>query len=141
MAEMRRQFAVHQLLPVEADEMLLLLPGIPCVVRKPGAGTLWLFAGIVACATLPVVDSVAQSYPVKPIRMLVGFPVGVGSDTAARMVAQKLPDHLGQPVVVENRTGAAGQLATERVATSPHSPTTPSPIRSRMLYIRLSPGT
>jgi tripartite-type tricarboxylate transporter receptor subunit TctC len=88
-------------------------------MRKPRASTLWLFAGIIACADLPALDSFAQSYPVKPIRMVVGFPVGVGSDTTARMVAQKLPEHLGQPVVVENRTGAAGQLATERVVTSP----------------------
>ena len=88
-------------------------------MRKPSASTLWLFAGIVACAGLPAFDSFAQSYPVKPIRMVVGFPVGVGSDTTARMVAQKLSEHLGQPVVVENRTGAAGQLATERVVTSP----------------------
>lgn len=43
----------------------------------------------------------------------------MGSDTTARMVAQKLSEHLGQPGVVENRTGAAGQLATERVVASP----------------------
>ena len=88
-------------------------------MRKSGSGALRLFAGIVACAGLPAADASAQNYPVKPIRLVVGFPVGVGSDTTARMVALKLPEHLGQPVVVENRTGAAGQLATERVATSP----------------------
>jgi tripartite-type tricarboxylate transporter receptor subunit TctC len=51
--------------------------------------------------------------------MVVGFPVGVGSDTTARVVAQKISEQLGQPVVVENRTGAAGMIAAERVAQSP----------------------
>lgn len=86
---------------------------------RPGIKTLWLCAGVVACANSSALDSLAQSYPVKPIRIVVGFPVGSGSDTSARMVAQKLLEHLGQPVVVENRTGAAGQIATERVTTSP----------------------
>ncbi len=88
-------------------------------MRNPAPGTLRLLAGILACANFSVPDAFAQSYPVKPIRMVVGFPVGVGSDTTARMVAQKLSENLGQPVVVENRTGAAGQLATERVIASP----------------------
>jgi tripartite-type tricarboxylate transporter receptor subunit TctC len=61
----------------------------------------------------------AQTYPIRPIRLLVGFPVGVGSDTTARTVAQKLPEQLGQPVVVENRTGAAGMIAAERLVASP----------------------
>jgi len=75
--------------------------------------------GLGACANFSALDSLAQSYPIKPIRIVVGFPIGVGSDTTARIVAQKLSEQLGQPVVVENRTGAAGQLATERVAASP----------------------
>ncbi len=88
-------------------------------MEKARQTTLRWLAGLVACAIFSILDSFAQSYPVKPIRMVVGFPVGVGSDTTARMVAKKLSEHLGQTVVVENRTGAAGQLATERVATSP----------------------
>ena len=51
--------------------------------------------------------------------MVVGFPVGVGSDTAARLVSQKISDYTSQNVIVENRPGAAGQLATERVVQSP----------------------
>ncbi len=78
-----------------------------------------LCAGIVACANLSVLDSSAQSYPVKPIRMLVGFAAGGATDTTARMVAQKLSEELAQSVVVENRTGAAGMIATERVVSSP----------------------
>ncbi|MBI4191770.1 MAG: tripartite tricarboxylate transporter substrate binding protein [Betaproteobacteria bacterium] len=79
----------------------------------------WIFAGIVACAGLSVSDSSAQGYPVKPIRIVVGFPAGGTADVVARMVAQKLPEHLGQPAIVENRPGAGSSIATERVATSP----------------------
>ncbi len=79
----------------------------------------WLFAGIVACINLPVLDSLAQSYPVKPIRMVAGQAPGGSTDVTARIVAQKLSEHLGQPVIVENRTGAAGAIAAETVAKSP----------------------
>ena len=78
-----------------------------------------LLAGIVACASLSVFDSFAQNYPVKPIRIVVGFSAGGGTDITARRVGQKLSEQLGQPVIVENRTGAGGTIATERVATSP----------------------
>ena len=89
------------------------------VMRKPRRSLFRLFAGIVACANLSAFDALAQSYPVKPIRMIVGFAAGGATDATARMVAQKLSEHLGQPVVVENRTGAGGSIATERVAKSP----------------------
>ena len=61
----------------------------------------------------------AQSYPVKPVRLLVGFAVGGGTDVTARFFAQNMTGPLGQPVVVENRTGAAGSIAAEQVAKSP----------------------
>lgn len=77
---------------------------------------LWI-AGIVAYANLSVLDSLAQTYPVKPLRIIVGFAAGGGADTTARMLAQKLPEHLGQPTVIENRTGASGAIANKRVAT------------------------
>ena len=78
-----------------------------------------LLGGFLACAMGAAFNSAAQSYPSKSIRMLVGFPVGVSSDTAARMVSQKLSDYSGQSVIVENRPGAAGQLATERLLQTP----------------------
>ncbi len=79
----------------------------------------WLFAGIVACISLSVLDSLAQNYPVKPIRLVVGFSPGGISDVLARLVAQKLSESLGQQVIVENRPGASGMIANERVARSP----------------------
>ena len=85
----------------------------------PGRTVLRLCVGIVACANLPVSDSFAQGYPVKPIRMVLGFSAGGLSDVLARLMAPKLSEHLGQPLVVENRPGASGSIATQRVATSP----------------------
>ena len=88
-------------------------------MRKPGRSVFLLFAGIVACAGLPVSDSLAQSYPVKPVRILVGFAPGGAVDIVARMVGQKLSENLGQPVIIENRPGASTAIATDRVARSP----------------------
>ena len=61
----------------------------------------------------------AQQYPVKPIRMVIGFPPGGGTDIVGRIVAQKLTEALGQQVLPDNRGGAAGQIGTEIVAKAP----------------------
>ncbi len=58
----------------------------------------------------------AQDYPTKPIRMIVGFAPGGGTDTTARPLAQKLGELLGHQVIVDNRPGAAGNIATDLVA-------------------------
>jgi tripartite-type tricarboxylate transporter receptor subunit TctC len=63
--------------------------------------------------------SQTSDFPNHPIRMLVGFGAGGGTDIVARIVAQKMAESLGQSVVVENRTGASGLIAAEDVAKSP----------------------
>ena len=60
----------------------------------------------------------AQSYPEKPIRMIVPFPPGGSVDVVGRALTPKLSERLGQPVVVENRSGASGNIGTESVARS-----------------------
>ncbi len=59
------------------------------------------------------------SYPNKPIKFLVGFAAGSATDTAARIIAERLRPQLGQQILVENRPGAASSIATELVANSP----------------------
>jgi len=67
--------------------------------------------------TLPFL-AYSQSYPTRPIRLIVTYPAGGGADAMARLIAPKLGDALGQPVVVENRGGASGTIAAELVAKS-----------------------
>lgn len=64
-------------------------------------------------------DAEAAAYPVKPIRLMVGFPPGGGNDALARIVGPKLSDKLGRPVVIDNRPGAGGNLAADLTAKAP----------------------
>ncbi|MBN9410629.1 MAG: tripartite tricarboxylate transporter substrate binding protein [Burkholderiales bacterium] len=70
----------------------------------------------IASAAWPVL---AQSYPSRPVRIVVPFAAGGSTDAMARIVGQKMAEGLGQPVVIENRPGAAGGLGSEQVARSP----------------------
>jgi len=74
---------------------------------------------VVALTVLLAAPSQAQDWPRQPIRIVVGFGAGGGTDIAARIVAQPLSELLGQPVVVENRVGAGGTTAAEGVARAP----------------------
>ncbi len=70
-----------------------------------------------ALLALAVTGSVAaQGYPSRPVRIVVPFPPGGGADTSTRTIAQKISERIGQPVVIENKAGAAGNVATEYVA-------------------------
>lgn len=73
---------------------------------------------LLLAALLPAAAG-AQAYPVKPVRYLVAFSAGSGADTIGRIVAAGMTQTLGQQVVVENRTGAAGNIAAELAAKSP----------------------
>jgi len=68
-------------------------------------------------AALPVLSTIAgaQAYPTRPVRFIVGFPAGGGADFGARLIGQWLSERLGQQFVVENRPGAASNLAAEAV--------------------------
>ena len=61
----------------------------------------------------------AQSWPERPIKMIVPFPAGGGADNAARAFCEKLASLLGQPVVIDNRPGASGNIGAELVARAP----------------------
>lgn len=73
-------------------------------------------AALIAAAGTFATPALAADYPTKPIRLIVGFAPGGGTDTTARAMSQKLTDALGQQVVVDNRPGAAGNIAAEIVS-------------------------
>jgi tripartite-type tricarboxylate transporter receptor subunit TctC len=80
------------------------------------------FLHVAACAaTLPGVSRMtrAQAYPSRPVRIIVPFPAGQGTDTIARVAGQSLSERLGQSFVIENRTGAGGNIGTEAVVHAP----------------------
>lgn len=79
---------------------------------------LHLAAGAVALASMSRV-AWAQTYPARPVRLIVGLAPGGATDILARLIAQWLTEHLGQPFIVENRPGAAGNVATEAVTNMP----------------------
>ena len=72
-------------------------------------------------ATFPVLSSaaLAQTYPSRPVRVIVGFAAGGGVDILARLIGQWLSERLGQPFIVENRPGAGSNLGTEAVVKAP----------------------
>lgn len=80
----------------------------------------WRLAAVTALLTLgSLTGALAQAWPDKPVKVIVGFPPGGAADQIARLVSTPLATALGQPVVVENRPGANGNIAGEAVAKSP----------------------
>jgi tripartite-type tricarboxylate transporter receptor subunit TctC len=79
---------------------------------------LHLAAGSAALPTLSRIGW-AQTYPSRPVRLIVGFPAGGGADIVGRLISQSLQERLGQPFVIDNRPGAGTNIATEAVVRAP----------------------
>jgi tripartite-type tricarboxylate transporter receptor subunit TctC len=90
-----------------------------------------LAATAAAVPAAPIVAASQESYPTRPVRLLVGYAAGGPADIVARLTAQWLSDRLGQQVVVDNRVGAASNIAAEAVVRSP-------PDGYTLLYVTIS---
>src|SRR5689334_19459130 len=98
-----------------------------CSIHAPGARSIMehcrrSFLRIAAAAAaMPLLPHAApgQGYPARAVRIMVGFPAGGTTDIAARIIAQWLSERLGQQFIVENRPGAATNIATEAVIHAP----------------------
>ncbi len=88
--------------------------GWRCFIPHPSSFILCVFLSI----TLPLITPAAsaQNYPTKPVRVIVAYPAGGPVDITARALASKLTAALGQPIVVDNRSGAGGIVGSDLVA-------------------------
>ena len=111
-------------------------------MKLPRRTFLHLAAGAAALPIFPRTVT-AQTWPSRPVRLVVGFPAGGGADAAARIVASRLSDIWGQQVVIENKGGAGGNIAMDTVA---HAPAdgytmlfgTPGLVINRFLYASIN---
>src|SRR5262245_54309359 len=87
-------------------------------MKLPRRTFLQLAAGAATLSAMPRIGS-AQAYPTRPVRVIVGYPPGGGTDIFTRLLCQALTERLGQSFIVENRAGAASNLATEAVVRAP----------------------
>ena len=87
-------------------------------MKKPGLAALLCVAAVASAGAL------AQAFPSKPVRIVVAFPAGGGTDIVARLLAPRLTEAWGQQVIVDNRAGASGVIGTELAARSPADGTT-----------------
>ena len=87
-------------------------------MKLPRRQFLHLATGAAAVSAVSRIAS-AQTYPSRPVRIIVGTPSGGAPDILARLVGQWLAEQLGQPFVVENKPGAGGNIATEAVVRAP----------------------
>jgi tripartite-type tricarboxylate transporter receptor subunit TctC len=88
-------------------------------MTKPARTAAWIVAGAASILMLGAVNATAGDYPDRPIRLLVPGVAGGGMDVVARLVANTISQSLKQPVVVENKPGAAGNIAVNQLAKSP----------------------
>src|SRR5688572_3705848 len=100
--------------PARAHRRARLAPAGPQTVRLRGVERMRGIAVLLLAAWALIAQ--AQEWPQRPVRMLVGFGAGGGTDILARIVAPQMGVALGQPVVVENRPGAGGSIAANAVA-------------------------
>ena len=112
------------------------------IIRNKRTLLLSALAAAAACALLAPASALAQAWPTKPVRILVGFPGGSTPDIAARTIAEPLAKALGQPVVIDNKPGASGNIAADQVAKATDDHTLGVVINgnltsSKMLYSRL----
>src|SRR3977135_2527837 len=87
-------------------------------MKLPRRTFLHLAAGTAALPLLSRIAS-AQTYPTRPVRIVVTFLAGGSNDIVARLIGQWLSERLGQPFVIENRVGAGGNIGTETVVRAP----------------------
>src|SRR5579871_1710242 len=87
-------------------------------MQLPRRSFLHLASSAVVLSVLSRVAS-AQTYPTRPVRIIVGLPAGSSSDIGARLIGQWLSERFGQPFVIENRPGAGQNLAAEAVIRAP----------------------
>jgi tripartite-type tricarboxylate transporter receptor subunit TctC len=106
-----RQRCGHFLLREDTD--------MPSMIGRAGHITACLVPAFVLALGAGQANAQAARYPDRPIKIVVGFAPGGGTDVAARIVAQKLSEGFGQSVVVENRPGASGMIADDAVAKAP----------------------
>src|SRR6266446_4592259 len=87
-------------------------------MKLPRRNFLHLAAGAAALPAIPR-TAWAQAYPTRPVRCIVGYAPGGGTDIFVRLMGQSLSERLGQPFVIENRAGAASNIATDAVVRAP----------------------
>ena len=85
-------------------------------LRRPSLASRTIAAAATALVTLVSGAAFAQSWPARPVRVVVPFPPGNASDIMARAISDRFSARLGQPVVVENRGGASGIIGADTVA-------------------------
>src|SRR5690242_15025494 len=90
-------------------------------MTKPGIHRRKFLHLAAGAAALPAASRLAgaQTYPSRPVRIIVGFPPGGGADTVARIISPWLSERLGQQVIIENRPGASTNIAVQAVVNSP----------------------